>query len=63
MRKPLINVGAVAAVMVIAATTVCAQIELPEPVYQVSMSASYEPEDHHIEGVKRIVFAGAVSLM
>lgn len=54
MRKPLINFGAVAAVMVIAATTVCAQIELPEPVYQVSMSASYEPEDHHIEGVKRI---------
>jgi len=31
-----------------------AQVELPEPVYQISMSASYEPESHHIEGAKRL---------
>jgi len=54
MRKPLVNFGVWAAVMAITATMVCAQVELPEPVYQVSMSASYEPENHQVEGVKRI---------
>lgn len=40
--------------ILIAATTALAQVELPEPVYQISMSASYEPQDHHIDGSKRI---------
>jgi hypothetical protein len=31
-----------------------AQVELPDPVYQVSLSASYEPDSHELEGRKRI---------
>ena len=30
------------------------QVELPDPVYQVSLSASYEPEGQAIRGVKKI---------
>jgi len=47
-------VGASAALLVIAATMVCAQVKLPEPVYQVRMGASFEPQSHAIEGVERI---------
>ena len=54
MRKILVNIGAAAIAMVSAAMPVCAQVELPKPVYQVRMSASYEPNDNRIEGVKRI---------
>jgi hypothetical protein len=54
MRKNVIMIGAVAIATVSATLPVRAQVELPEPVYQVRMSASYEANDHHIEGVERI---------
>ena len=54
MRRTLIEIGATAVAMVSAAMPVCAQVELPEPVYQVSMSASYERDSHHIDGIKKI---------
>ena len=45
---------AVTSVMVIAAVSAHAQVALPEPVYQVSMTASYEPEGQQVQGVERI---------
>ncbi len=38
----------------VAALPVSAQVELPDPVYQVSMSASYEPETQLVQGSERI---------
>ncbi len=38
----------------VAAFPVSAQVELPDPVYQVSMSASYEPETQLVQGSERI---------
>ena len=38
----------------VAALPVSAQVQLPDPVYQVSMSASYEPETHLVQGSERI---------
>ena len=49
MRKSVFVFGVLAVAMVVAAPSVCAQVELPEPVYQVSMSASFEPNENHIE--------------
>ena len=54
MRKSVIVFGVLAFNLVIAPDLVCAQVELPEPVYQVSMSASFEPNDNRIDGVKKI---------
>ncbi len=48
-------------IVVIAAAPVCAQVALPEPVYQVRMSASFAPEDHGIEGVERIRWRNTTS--
>ncbi len=44
----------VAIIMAGAALPVEAQVELPEPVYQVSLSASYQPEDQKVQGSERI---------
>jgi hypothetical protein len=46
---------ATAVVSMVAATfPVYAQVELPEPVYQISMSASYESDNHQVQGRQRI---------
>ena len=55
MQSAGIKGRAMAVVTIVAvALPVLAQVELPEPVYQVSMSASYEPETHQVQGHKRI---------
>ncbi len=54
MKWFVVFLGVLAADLAIAATTLHAQIELPEPVYQVSMSVSFQPEDQQVEGVERI---------
>jgi len=54
MTKDLITATALAIGLLVVTIPAGAQVELPDPVYQVSMRASYEPETHHIEGSKRI---------
>jgi hypothetical protein len=54
MTKREITTGALITLLLGLAAPLWAQVQLPDPVYQISMSASYEPEDHHIDGSKRI---------
>ncbi len=54
MRKIQFKICAIILSVICAGIPVSAQVELPEPVYQVSMSASFEPRDSRIEGVKKI---------
>ncbi len=44
----------IAVIVTVGAGSAAAQVELPDPVYQVSLSASYEPDGHAIQGVKKI---------
>jgi len=52
--KPTRATAVVIVTVIAAAMTVQAQVEMPEPVYQVSMSASYEPEEHQLQGTECI---------
>lgn len=53
MRDASTILAAVSAALATVAPA-AAQVELPEPVYQVRMSASYDPDDHHVRGLERI---------
>ncbi len=48
--------GIVASLVIMVATSVSvqAQVNLPEPVYQISMSASFEPTENQLQGTERI---------
>ena len=52
MTKREITTGALITLLLGLAAPLWAQVQLPDPVYQISMSASYEPEDHHIDGAE-----------
>ena len=54
MKPGWLRIYVSAAVSAITAIPAVAQIELPEPVYQVSMSASYEADTHQVQGLERI---------
>ena len=55
MQSALIKgIAMVIVAMAVAAAPVPAQVALPDPVYQVSMSASYEPETQLVQGRERI---------
>ena len=54
MKTNALHRWAAATFIVAVALPVCAQVQLPDPVYQVRMSASYEPEGHQVRGVEKI---------
>jgi len=52
--RQVVMCGAAAIIAVAVGLPATAQVELPEPVYQVGMSASYQPNDHIVKGVERL---------
>ena len=54
MKTNALHRWAVAPFFITVALPVCAQVQLPDPVYQVRMAASYEPEGHQVRGVEKI---------
>jgi hypothetical protein len=62
VKKTGFKICAIAITTISAARPVYAQVELPEPVYQVSMSASYEPDQHRIAGVERLRWRNSSSV-
>jgi hypothetical protein len=58
VARSIATAAALASVVPLAAQ----QVELPDPVYQVQMSANFEPAGHRIDGTKRIRWRNTASV-
>ena len=62
MRHGFIACWSGVSAMLVAAIPALAQVELPDPVYRVTMSAAYDADSQQVRGVKRIRWRNTASV-
>ena len=61
MTRRVVPIFVVAVMMTALAGPLWAQVALPDPVYQVNMSAGYDADSHQVRGVERIRWRNTTS--